>query len=329
MARSSGGGEAMALAWNNLAATCVAMGRYAEAELALTEARTASDLESLRVRTLVDATHAELLLDLGDPRGALDNLATAHLGHPPVDDAATSLFCGALALEASLSLGDMHGAQRVVLAVSGLTDNSPLPAAAAWRIAELRLWCDLKDLDSAYSLSRALLSELNETGLWLDRGRTSLWKAWIEFQITGLDASCLSSLGDVARIVDSVGSNAWLRRHLRAMRPMIRAVGGEQTVGSALRLPDIELERRQAPNAVSVRRYDPDPGVLSERETEIVLALCEGLPRVEIARALGVSRSTLDKTISHAYTATGFGSCYQLVAWAHRCGLHRTSSISA
>jgi DNA-binding NarL/FixJ family response regulator len=68
-------------------------------------------------------------------------------------------------------------------------------------------------------------------------------------------------------------------------------------------------------------RVDPPASCLSRRERAVVVALCEGLDRPEIACRLRRSRSTCDKVISAIYRNTGFGTAHQVVAWAHRIGL--------
>lgn len=68
-------------------------------------------------------------------------------------------------------------------------------------------------------------------------------------------------------------------------------------------------------------RVDPPASCLSRRERAVVVALCEGLDRAEIACRLRRSRSTCDKAISAIYRNTGFGTAHQVVAWAHRIGL--------
>lgn len=75
-------------------------------------------------------------------------------------------------------------------------------------------------------------------------------------------------------------------------------------------------------NAPARPEGDPAPGQLSERERQIVIGLCDGLSRDDVARRIGRSRSTLDKAISLIYTATGFRDAYQLVAWGFRSGLY-------
>lgn len=66
---------------------------------------------------------------------------------------------------------------------------------------------------------------------------------------------------------------------------------------------------------------DPSPRCLSPRQRLVVLALCEGLDRHDVARRLRRSRSTCDKAICAIYRATGFGAAHQVVAWAFRTGL--------
>jgi len=66
---------------------------------------------------------------------------------------------------------------------------------------------------------------------------------------------------------------------------------------------------------------DPSPRCLSPRQRLVVLALCDGLDRVDVARRIRRSRSTCDKAISSVYRATGFGTAHQVVAWAFRVGL--------
>lgn len=69
-------------------------------------------------------------------------------------------------------------------------------------------------------------------------------------------------------------------------------------------------------------RGDPIPSQLSDREQAIVIGLCDGLSRDDVARRIGRSRSTLDKSISLIYASTGFQTAYQLVAWGFRSGLY-------
>ena len=63
-------------------------------------------------------------------------------------------------------------------------------------------------------------------------------------------------------------------------------------------LPPVERARRDP-------RVDPPADCLSRRERAVVIALCEGLDRPEIA----------------IYRNSGFGTAHQVVAWAHRIGL--------
>lgn len=83
------------------------------------------------------------------------------------------------------------------------------------------------------------------------------------------------------------------------------------------------------PGAHMPRIDDPPPALLTPREREIVLALCEGLPREAIAARIGRSRSTLDKALSEIYASTGFSQAHQLVAWAFRAGIQQVERVEA
>lgn len=70
---------------------------------------------------------------------------------------------------------------------------------------------------------------------------------------------------------------------------------------------------------------DPPPALLDAREWQVVLALCEGLPRDAVADRIGYSRSTVNRILTEIYASTGFDQAYQVVAWAYRC---RVASFS-
>jgi DNA-binding CsgD family transcriptional regulator len=73
--------------------------------------------------------------------------------------------------------------------------------------------------------------------------------------------------------------------------------------------------------AVQRRSDDPPPSVATDRDRVLLVALSDGLPRTAVAARLGRSESTVAKMVSRLYSVTGFGSQYQLVAWARRSGI--------
>jgi two-component system response regulator DesR len=71
----------------------------------------------------------------------------------------------------------------------------------------------------------------------------------------------------------------------------------------------------------SVRGDADKPAKFSEADKRILQMLAEGKSTREIAAALYLGYGTVRLYISHMYSATGFSSRAQLVAYALRCGL--------
>ncbi|TWU50612.1 Transcriptional regulatory protein LiaR [Rubripirellula tenax] len=64
--------------------------------------------------------------------------------------------------------------------------------------------------------------------------------------------------------------------------------------------------------------------VLSQRETEILALLAEGLPKKEIAAKLGIGYKTVDSHVAHIYRKLDVSNAPSAVNRAHRLGLLQT-----
>ncbi|WP_026928756.1 response regulator [Glycomyces tenuis] len=97
-----------------------------------------------------------------------------------------------------------------------------------------------------------------------------------------------------------------------------RLAAGEGLVDQAVtRRVITEFARRR-------RKAEPEPGVtgvLTARETEIVLLLARGMSNAEIARELFVETSTVKSHLGRAMTKIGARDRVQTVVWAYRNGL--------
>jgi ATP/maltotriose-dependent transcriptional regulator MalT len=181
--------------------------------------------------------------------------------------------------------------------------------------------------DARTQLAKAV-ETLRDSGAVADLARALVYFGYAVFLADGM-AAAMPMLEEAARAVSEMDSNACVVAPAAQMPRLWGVVdaAGRADLRRAIAEPDRRPRRadgRRGPAHVA-RWDDPDPDVLSERERELVICLCMGLSRDEVATRLSRSRSTVDKAISTVYASTGFTSAYQVVAWAHRCGLFSPS----
>jgi len=63
---------------------------------------------------------------------------------------------------------------------------------------------------------------------------------------------------------------------------------------------------------------DPPIDVLTVIEQVLVLGLCAGMTRADLASMANYSQSSIDRLIGNIYVATGFSRQHQIVAWMWR-----------
>jgi ATP/maltotriose-dependent transcriptional regulator MalT len=138
-------------------------------------------------------------------------------------------------------------------------------------------------------------------------------------------AAAVPTLESLVVTIREIGSHQFLALPADGMPRMWGALDAAGRPDLRISITEPDLRPRISPQLrglpPTARPDDPHPRLLSPRERELVIALCEGLTRDAIADRVGLSRSTIDKTISGAYASTGFRHAYQLVGWAFRCGL--------
>jgi DNA-binding NarL/FixJ family response regulator len=66
---------------------------------------------------------------------------------------------------------------------------------------------------------------------------------------------------------------------------------------------------------------DPPGGPLTERETEVVVLMAQGMSNREIASKLFVTEATVKTHVNNLFTKLGVGDRASAVAWAFRAGL--------
>jgi ATP/maltotriose-dependent transcriptional regulator MalT len=317
-----------AIARNNSAAASVMLGRREAARRWLRDAQKLSTHHGQpRIRGLIYGTLVELNLEEGDLEGARRHVESACRLASVAREYDLEVYCLGLAVEAALEVGDVESARRYALTAGDAYANASSLGRVAYRVSEARLLLAVGDTRSAERLCDDVLDEVGDTALIIDQARAYLVRAQVQFVRAGL-AACLTDLTEACRLVRITGRNSWLARHIRGMEACLRAVfmDGHREVYACLLSPGVLTPSRKS--YTMERRTDPIPDALSERERQIVLLLCEGLQRGDIARRVGLSRSTVDKVISNIYAATGFRACYQVVAWAHRTGLFRDHGAS-
>lgn len=172
---------------------------------------------------------------------------------------------------------------------------------------------------------RSAVETLRTSGALVSLAMAQLNLAQALFKAEGVSAA-VPVLDELAATLDAVGSQQFL---IAPALRMPRMWGALETAGRAdlrIAITEPDLRPHTSPQLrglpPTARPGDPHPKLLTPREREVVIALCEGLTRDEIADRMGLSRSTIDKTISSTYASTGFRHAYQLVVWAIRCGLY-------
>jgi DNA-binding CsgD family transcriptional regulator/class 3 adenylate cyclase len=71
------------------------------------------------------------------------------------------------------------------------------------------------------------------------------------------------------------------------------------------------------------------PATLSRREREVAALVAEGMSNRQIADALFIAPSTVERHVANMLSKLGFHSRTQIAAWAVSCGLSRTSQVIA
>ncbi len=316
----------MALGRNNLATSQHLMGRYDEAIALLQQGRPLAWERRLR--------HIESLMWLseGDVRKDLlqyDAANTCYDRGRSVADRIDAPTMVAYSLRAKSALyraaGDLAQSRECLaqsqqwIARGHKRDRAlHLVASGALSIEEGNLVQAGKDLSEASDV-------FQQAGAEVDLARTRLEVAYWRFVESGI-ALAIPELERLRQTVERIHHKQFLIPEGTRMPRLWGAVrtAGRSDLYEDLMRPDLRPQTHPEARGLpaSARFDDPLPALLSSREREIVIGLCDGLQRDEIAQRLGLSRSTIDKTISGIYASTGLTKAYQIVAWAIRCGLY-------
>jgi DNA-binding NarL/FixJ family response regulator len=140
--------------------------------------------------------------------------------------------------------------------------------------------------------------------------------AAIRREAPGVEVVALTSILEDAMVVDAVraGAIGYLLKDTEAheLRRAIKAAAAGQ----------VELCPEAAARLLrEVRAPDPGPEPLTERETEVLRLLAQGLSNQEIAHKLTIGEQTVKSHVSHILAKLGVPSRTQAALYAIRTGL--------
>ncbi len=315
----------MTLSRNNLATALHLTGRYSDALARFREARA--------MATHGGQLHIEALLWLGEGDVRTDLLQT---------DAAYTCCSRGLALAQEIDaagiesyalralsklyrvLGDLGQSRAFLEKAERRLANDQRHDHMLHLIASGALSIEEGNLSLAAEQLHEAVTVLSQAHARIDLARARLFLAYCQFHTSGA-ALAIPELERLHELVAEIGHNQFLVPDAARMPRMWGAVAaaGRPDLHEALVEPDLRPRTSPADRGLpaAARFDDPSPDLLDAREREVVISLCEGLSREEIASRLGLSRSTVHKLISAVYASTGFAKAYQIVAWAHRSGL--------
>ena len=318
--------DALLIARNNQALAWHFLGKYSQAmELfddVLEEARKVGHhhIEALAWLGRGDL-HADLQMADSAERGLRRGLALAlELGEAELISHALRSLAGH-----HRAMGDLAESRRLLAEPGAPGGADDLLSTVGHAVQEGAL--SSAEGNHAHAVERLLwaVATLDEAGALVASAQARLELAHAQFRARGV-AAAVPTLERLGRTVAEVGGNQYLVPAAGRMPRMWGALGaaGRGDLHAALARPDQRprVSPRQRGLPETARPDDPHPRLLTPRERELVIALCDGLSRDDIATRLGLSRSTIDKTISAIYASTGFRQAYQLVSWAYRCGLY-------
>ncbi len=220
--------------------------------------------------------------------------------------------------------GRFAEAGRLLSQAGQLLDDEQRYDRAVWSIRKAQLLVDERSHGPAIEELSGTIELLRKGQARIELSRALLVRANALFLTLGVDAAT-ADLAEVADLVKIIGTGQFLAPLLRRMPRLMRALAVNPHVDAYAAVvglaPDALAEPANGHAAVIAGWDDPCPGVLNDRELEVALCLCEGLSRAEVAARISRSKSTVDKTISAIYGATGFQATHQIVAWAYRIGL--------
>ncbi len=326
LARELGLAFATAAACNNLAIAYHALGRYDDAAAALRRGKEiARQGSNLQAETVLWLSEGDLQLDLARPEAA-------ELCYSRAMVLAGAVGLGPEAAYAHLGLCHRHriGGD---LAASRRHLEAAAPWLASWHALQhclLRLAAGM--LAASEGGVAAAADSIREAVAGFQAGGAKIWEARARLALAY--ATCLAAgieealpeLEALHSLVAAMGEHHFLIPEAARMPRLWAAAAsiGRRDLCQALSEPDLRPWPSSAGRGLppGARYGDPPPSLLSPREREIVIGLCDGLSREAVGLRLGLSLSTINKAISNMYAATGFEKTHQLVAWAHRCGLY-------
>ena len=324
LADRSGSVVAHLFAVNNLAAVLLLAGEYSEASTLYEDALRETAVHGHR------RIEAYMWIGVGDVRDALQlGVAAEECYRRAVaiareSDEADVLAQAHMALAASLRRAGRLEKSRALLDSQADGVGADRLSRLQWVIENAALSAAEGNHGLAEERLREVLAEVSGTGALVDEARARLHLANAVFASRGVIAA-VPEVEALVKTLSDLGSKQFL---LPACDLMPRMWGALQSVGRsdlhhAVTRPDLRPRVSPRLRGLPATAWfdDPHPSVLTPREREVVIALCEGMTRDEIGNRMGLSRSTIDKTISSLYASSGFRHAYQLVAWAHRCGL--------
>jgi len=311
-------------ALNNLASAQHMRGAYAPAIDLLEEGLALGRRHGhTRIETLSLLGQADLLSDLRELDAGI-RVAQRALSLALVSDEHELVAQGLRALSVLHRVGGDLALARGTLDEASRLPKTPDYVTASIEIESGALCIREGNPRLGMSVLERTVNRLEATQSRVELARAVLHLAHARFAVLGIKAA----VRDLDRLVELVRSmqQAHFLVPVAARMPRLWAAAsgiGRTDLRELLARPDL----RPTASAVvrdlppSARFDDPHPKYLTAREREIVLGLCEGLSRDEISTRVGRSRSTIDKAISGLYASTGFRAAYQIVAWAHRCGV--------
>jgi ATP/maltotriose-dependent transcriptional regulator MalT len=315
----------MILARNGIGLVMQARGEYANAERHYSEALVIAEAKNIR------GLEALLWLSLGDlafDQNAIEDAERKYRRGLAISTIVDQPSYVAYALSGLAGIERLHGhfgeAGRLLAEARECLGDQQRYDVAVWSLRKAHLLIDENKPGPALRELEPTVQALRDGSALIDLARGLLLRAEANYLAYGLEAA-FGDLAELMATVQVIGTSQFLAPYCRRMPRLLRALASSQhgmayaaIIGLGTEAPASASNGKVTPIAAV---DDPFPDLLNERELQVVMGLCEGLNRAELAARIGRSKSTVDKLIHTIYTATGFEATHQIVAWAYRIGL--------
>lgn len=181
-----------------------------------------------------------------------------------------------------------------------------------------------EDGDAAVALALAEQPDVALLDLRMPRLDGVAATRWLREQLPELEVVVLTTYADDESVMSALqaGARGYLTKDASSdeiERAVRDAAAGRTSLDPAVQERLVEL--LTAGPASAVTSAEPPGGALTERETEVVVLMAQGLSNREIASQLFVTEATVKTHVNNLFAKLDVSDRASAVAWAFRAGL--------